>query len=165
MHKTKWLLLGMLTCVGSALASEGDLLIDVGPQAVFRTYTGYESPMIGGTVSVLKGFNDQTDIGLSVAFDHANGLLKGPDQNWTTVALQSWYTAYNGDIRPQMGGSVGVTMDGEGNAMFHLAARARGLMELSTSFRLYAGGAVGGDVGDAGSSFVKAEFGAQFLLP
>lgn len=147
-----------------ALASEGDLLIDAGVVAGSRTYTAYENPNLGGMVSILKGFNDQTDIGLIVSVDHANGLLDGPDQVWTTVGLQSWFTAFGGDIRPQIGGSVGVAMDGDSNAMFHLAGRMRGVIELSTAFRLFAGAAVGADIGDYGSISTKGEFGAQFLI-
>ena len=57
-----------------------------------------------------------------------------------------------------------MTIDGDGNGMLNLAARMRGVIELSTKFRLYAGAAVGGDIGDEGSTFAKGEFGAQFLV-
>lgn len=165
MTTTHRILACALGFVAAASASEGDLLVEIGPQAVFRTYTGYQTPMLGGTASVLTGFNDQTDIGITVSVDHATSEASGgPSQTWTTVGVQSWYTAFNGDIRPQIGGSVGMTIDGDGNGMLNLAARMRGVIELSTKFRLYAGAAVGGDIGDEGSTFAKGEFGAQFLV-
>lgn len=148
----------------STFASEGDLLVEGGFVAGSRTYTAYENPNLGGTISVLKGFNDQTDVGLTASFDHATGLLDAPGQTWTTIGIQSWYTAFNGDIRPQIGGTMGVSMDGDTNAMFHLAGRLRGVMEFSTVFRLFAGAAVGADMGDHGSIVTKGEFGAQFLI-
>lgn len=165
MSATKWILSGLLACSVASVASEGDLLIDVGPAAVGRTYSGFEFPMMGAEVAVLKGFNDQTDIGLAASFDYGKGKDDGPSVTWTTIGIQSWYTVFNGDIRPQIGGTMGITMDSESNASLHLAARMRGIMELSTSFRLYAGAAVGGDMGDAGCMFAKGEFGAQFLIP
>ena len=146
------------------LASEGDLLVEAGFAAGSRTYTAYENPNLGGTIAVLKGFNDQTDIGLVASFDHAKGILGTESQTWTTVGIQSWYTAFNGDIRPQMGGTMGVSVDGDGNAMFHVSGRLRGLMEFTTVFRMYAGAAVGTDMGDHGSIVTKGEFGAQFLI-
>lgn len=164
MSATKWILSAFLVCAASGLASEGDFLIDVGPQAVGRTYTGYQSPMLGGSVALLKGFNDRTDIGVMAAFDFAKKDTRPSNQTWTTLGIQSWYTAFNGDIRPQIGGAVGLTVDGDGNALFHLSGRMRGLMELSTNFRLYAGGSAGADIGDYGGMFVKGEFGAQFLI-
>jgi len=160
----KWLLSGILACATLSTASEGDLLLEIGPQAVGRTYDGYKSPMIGGTISILTGFNDLTDIGLVASFDHGQGERGLSDQSWTTIGIQSWYTAFNGDIRPQIGGSVGLTLDGDGNGMLNLTGRMRGLMELSTRFRLYAGGALGTDIGDEGCTFAKGEFGAQFLF-
>ena len=165
MSAAKWILSGILACSMASLASEGDLLIDVGPAAVGRTYSGFEVPMLGAQFSVLKGFNDQTDIGLAASFDYGKGKYDGPSVTWTTVGIQSWFTGFNGDIRPQIGGTMGITMDSEGNAMLHLAARMRGLMELSTGFRLFAGAAAGGDIGDAGCMFAKGEFGAEFLIP
>lgn len=164
MARIQMIAAGLLACAAAVSASEGDLLIEVGPQAVGRTYTGFQVPMIGGTISVLKGFNDQTDIGITASFDHGTSKYDGaPSHNWTTLGLQSWYTVFNGDIRPEIGGSVGMTIDSDGNGMFNLTGRMRGVMELSTKFRLYAGAAVGGDIGDEGCTFVKGEFGAQFL--
>jgi hypothetical protein len=157
--------LGIAICLAATtFASEGDLLVEGGFAAGSRTYTAYENPNLGGTVSVLKGFNDQTDIGLTASFDHASGLLGTDDQNWTTVGIQSWFTAFNGDIRPQIGGTMGVAVDGDGNAMFHVAGRLRGVMEFTTVFRLFAGAALGTDMGDHGSIVTKGEFGAQFLI-
>ncbi len=164
MSTTKWILAALFAIAGSAFASEGDLLIDVGPQAVGRTFTGFQTPMLGGSVAVLKGFNDRTDIGIVAAFDFAKKDTRLSNQTWTTLGIESWYTAFNGDIRPQIGGTVGFTVDGDGDALFHLAGHFRGLMELSTNFRLYAGGAVGSDMGDNGCMFAKGEFGAQFLI-
>lgn len=164
MSINKWLVSGILACSAASTASEGDLLLEIGPQAVGRTYAGYKSPMLGGTVSVLKGFNDQTDIGIVASFDYGQGELGLPDQSWTTLGFQSWYTAFSGDLRPQIGGSVGLTLDGDGNGMLNFTGRFRGLMELSTKFRLYAGGALGTDIGDEGCTFAKGEFGAQFLF-
>jgi hypothetical protein len=163
MSMTKLLAILPFVCAAAVSASEGDFLIEVGPQAVGRTISGYQSPMMGGTVSVLSGFNDQTDIGVTASFDFGKTEDGKANQSWTTVGIQSWYTAFSGDIRPQIGGSVGMTMDGDGNGMMNLTGRMRGLMELSTRLRLYAGAAVGGDIGDQGCMFVRGEFGAQFL--
>jgi len=163
MSMHKWLAIVPFACAAVVSASEGDFIIEVGPQAVARTYSGYQSPMMGGTVSVLSGFNDRTDIGVTASVDFAKQEIGNDHQVWTTLGIQSWYTAFNGDIRPQIGGSVGITMDGDGNGMMNLTGRMRGVMELSTRFRLYAGAAIGADIGDEGSSFVKGEFGAQFL--
>lgn len=159
-------LLGAAVCACTPIfASEGDLLVEGGFVAGSRSsYSTYEEPQLGGTISVLKAFNDQTDIGLVASFDHANGLLDTESQTWTTVGIQSWYTAFNGDIRPQIGGTMGVSVDGDTNAMFHVAGRLRGLMEFSTVFRVYAGAALGADMGDHGSLVTKGEFGAQFLI-
>jgi len=163
MSMHKWLAILPFACAAAVSASEGDFIIEVGPQAVGRTITGFQSPMMGLTASVLSGFNDRTDIGVTASVDFAKEELGDDHQTWTTLGIQSWYTAFNGDIRPQIGGSVGITMDGDGNGMMNLTGRMRGVMELSTRFRLYAGAAIGGDIGDEGSSFVKGEFGAQFL--
>ncbi|MEK7391714.1 MAG: hypothetical protein AAB214_04030 [Fibrobacterota bacterium] len=163
MSMRKWLAILPFACAAAASASEGDFIIEVGPQAVGRTYLNYQSPMMGLTASVLSGFNDRTDIGVTASVDFAKQELGDENQTWTTLGVQSWYTAFNGDIRPQIGGSVGITMDGDGNGMMNLTGRMRGVMELSTRFRLYAGAALGADIGDEGCSFIKGEFGAQFL--
>lgn len=160
--RTSLFLALVLAC--GAMASEGDLLLETGVAAVGRTVQNHSFPGLGASAAVLSGFNDRTDIGLAASWDHLNGKNGAGDLDVSTVAIQSWFTAYTGDIRPQVGGAVGVSVDGETNASLHLAARARAVMELSTKFRLFAGAAVGGDIGDEGSSFVRGEFGAQFLL-
>ena len=159
-------ILGIAACLAATtFASEGDLLVEGGFAAGSRTYTAYENPNLGGTVSVLKSFNDQTDIGLTASFDHATGILSndGPDLD------------HGGDPKlvhgvqrrhpsPDRRGPWVSRWDGDGNAMFHVAGRLRGVMEFTTVFRLFAGAAVGTDMGDHGSILAKGEFGAQFLI-
>lgn len=151
-----------LRLASSALASEGDLLIEGGPILSGRNISRLESPGVGISAALLSSFNDRTDIGLVGAYEHQKGTAAGLDLS--TLAIQSWYTAFRGGIRPQFGGTLGIAMDDAFNACLHLGAQARALVELKTAIRLYVGAAYGGDIGDHGSRFSRGEFGTQFRL-
>lgn len=154
---------GLSLCIAaSVVASEGDLLIEGGPTLSGRSLPHLETPGVGISAALLSSFNDRTDIGLVGAYEHQNGSAAGLDLS--TLAIQSWFTALRGDIRPQFGGTLGIAMDDAFNACLHLGAQARALVELKTAIRLYVGAAYGGDIGEHGSRYSRGEFGTQFRL-
>ncbi len=127
-----------------------------------RSVSRLDNPGVGVSAAVLSSFTDRTDIGLVGAYEHQNGSVSGFDLG--TVAIQSWFTGFRGDIRPQFGGTVGIAMDDAYNASLHLGAQARALVELKNLFSLYFGAAFGGDIGDHGSRYGRGVFGTQFRL-
>jgi hypothetical protein len=79
------------------------------------------------------------------------------------LGLSSWYTPFAGDIRPQFGGQFGFG-GSDGSGFVHLAAQARGLIEVKTNVRFYVGGTAGAMFGEHGSTFATADFGMQLMF-
>jgi len=144
-------------------ASEGDFLVDLSPTAVFQSTSRASNPGLGGTLGATWGFNDGTDIGGYFHFDNAD--LDGTNNTIQaySLGLQTWFTPMSGDIRPQVGGRMGLTYI-DGSASLDLAFQARVLAELTTRARVFVGGNLGGDLGSKGRSFATVDFGLQFLL-
>lgn len=158
------IVLVLASMVGTVSASEGDMLFEFGPYAINRTVLDRAPMGLGGTMSVLAGFNSRTDLGLSISMDHLAGRKGGMDLTSGSMDFQSFYTAFNGDIRPQVGGSMGIGYNSDGDVSLHLGGRIRALFELNTQFRIYTGAGIGADLGENGSTSTRAEFGGQFLL-
>ena len=144
---------------GASFAMEGDKFLEIGPTAQFVSEDAHTGPSIGGTGAFLFGFNDKTDLGVYGSF-HTVGRDNGSSVETFAAGVQSWYTAIGGDIRPQMGGRLGIATRNS-NPLVELAAQARGLVELTPEFRLYAGGIAGADLGEHGATFLGIDFGAQ----
>ncbi|MBK8804443.1 MAG: hypothetical protein IPN71_20745 [Fibrobacteres bacterium] len=151
-----------LILLPSVHASEGDLLLEGGPRLSGRSGANLDNPGIGISAAVLSSFSNRTDIGLVGAYEHQNNPTGGLDL--ATIAIQSWFTGFRGEICPQFGGTLGIAMDDAYNASLHVGAQARALVELKSLFRLYLGAAFGRDLGDYGSTYGRGEFGTQFRL-
>lgn len=148
-------------------ASEGDLLVDLSPTAVFQSTNHVSNPGMGGTLGLTWGFNDHTDIGGYFHFDNADFDGTQNTIQAYTFGLQSWFTPMSGDIRPQVGGRMGLTYIEDyidGSVSLDLAVQARVLAELTTRARIFVGGEIGGDLGSGRRSFATVDFGLQFLL-
>jgi hypothetical protein len=152
-------LFAVLAIANAACASEGDLLIDLGPSAVFNTDGDTKKPAVGGNAAVSWGFNDHTDFGLFVLGNTANRNSGGTTECVST-GLQSWLTPIYGDVRPQVGGRAGVTLR-NGNGLLHLAVQARALAEFSPTIRAYLGADAGADIGQGGEAFTGIQLGIQ----
>lgn len=145
---------------GVSCAMEGDKYLELGPTAQFVSEVGLKNPGVGGTGSFLFGFNDRTDLGVYGTF-HTVGRDDGSSVETVAAGIQSWFTPIDGDIRPQMGGRMGIATRNS-NPVIELAGQARGLVELSSQFRIYVGGIAGADLGEHGAMFAGIDFGAQF---
>ncbi|HXP90196.1 MAG TPA: hypothetical protein VN931_04605 [Fibrobacteria bacterium] len=157
-------LLISILCVGAAVASEDDVLLDVTPAAVFQTGSGVANPDPGGTFGLTWGYDDRTDLGAFFHFDvvrSKSGNISGEDY---TLGAQSWFSPLLGDFRPQSGIRIGMNLDQRGAPSLDAAFQARMLMQFCPSMRGFAGGIVGADLGQKRRSFVGVDLGLQFLL-
>jgi hypothetical protein len=144
---------------GVSHAAEGDVLIDIGPSAVFSTDNAIKNPALGGSAALSWGFNDQTDLGVFVLGNTAQRESSGSTE-CLSAGIQSWLTPIAGDIRPQIGGRAGVTLR-NGNGLLHLAVQARALTELTPTVRFYIGADAGANLGEGGEGFAGVQLGIQ----
>jgi hypothetical protein len=156
---------GLLALLGpaAARASEGDVLLDVGPSVSFYNDDSRHQPSIGGQLALTWGLNDLTDLGFFAKVDHSTNKFTDDSVLTSAFGLTSWLTTYSGGIRPQVGGQIGYGRV-EKSSYLHLALQARALIELTTHFRIFVGATAGGLVGDHGAAFVAADMGAQLLF-
>lgn len=159
MTKFKLVAVVLGALAGASCAMEGDKFLEIGPTAQYVSEDALSGLSMGATGAFLFGFNDQTDLGVYGTF-HTVGRDNGSSVETFAAGVQSWYAPIGGDIRPQMGGRLGVATRNS-NPLVELAAQARGLVELTPEFRLFAGGIAGADLGEHGVTFLGIDFGAQ----
>jgi hypothetical protein len=147
----------------TCFASEGAVLLDLGGSASFVSGLDRKQPGLGGQLELLYGINDQTDIGVFARTDRSKSKATDDSVMATSGGISSWLTTYEGTIRPQVGGQIGMGYV-EKTAFLHLAVQARALIELATHVRLFIGGTGGALIGDKTHGFASADFGAQILF-
>jgi len=164
--KLSALLCGALAVVATStcFASEGDVLLDLGPSVSFVGGGGRKQPSFGGQGGLYYGINDMTDLGIFGRVDRAEPKNGGGDAVFTSSGgIASWLTTYSGDIRPQIGGQIGFA-HAPSKSFLYAALSARALIELQTHFRLFVGATGGGYLGSHGAGFISADLGAQILF-
>lgn len=163
--KRSALLCGVLAVLAAStcLASEGDLLLDLGPNVSFVGGEGRQQPSFGGQAAIYYGINDITDLGVFGRVDRCEPKGGGDAVYTSAGGISSWLTTYSGDIRPQIGGQLGFA-HAPSHSFLYAALSARGLIELQTHFRLFVGVTGGGYLGSDGAGFISADLGAQILF-
>ena len=153
----------MFLAASTCLASEGDVLIDLGPSVAFVGGGGRKQPSFGGQLGAYYGINDMTDLGLFYRADIAEPKGGGDSTITHAGGISSWLTTYEGGIRPQVGGQLGFAR-AHSNSFLYAALSARALIELQTHLRIFVGASGGGYFGSHGAGFVAADLGLQLLF-
>jgi hypothetical protein len=160
------LLCGALVFLAAStcLASEGDVLIDLGGSAAFVGGGGRKQPSLDIQGGAYYGINDMTDLGVFYRADIAQPK-SGPGDSVIMHAggISSWLTTYEGGIRPQVGGQLGFA-HAHSNSFLYAALAARALIELQTHIRIFVGATGGGYFGHDGAGFISADLGLQLLF-
>jgi hypothetical protein len=153
----------MFMAASTCFASEGDVLIDLGPSLSFVGGGGRKQPSFGGQLGAYYGINDMTDLGVFGKVDVAQPKGGGDSVITSAGGISSWLTTYEGGIRPQVGGQLGFA-HAHSNSFLYAALAARALIELQTHVRLFVGASGGGYFGSHGAGFVAADLGVQLLF-
>lgn len=159
----RWILASaLLLPAGSALADRGDVFLSLAPVLdVFE-------PGFGGALGLQFGVNPETDL-----FVEANASVSDPGaDDWgmeSAFLLGSFYTPYAGEIRPRLGGSMGILYmqedeDDVQEVGLNLGLHLQGLFDVSDAMRLFAEAHPSITFGEEGEFSVLAKVGVQFRL-
>lgn len=157
----RWILAAALLCPGSALADRGDIFLTLAP-AMDIFETGF-----GGALGLQFGVNPETDFFLEADVTASD---IGSDLGMQTQYLAgSFYTPYAGEIRPRLGGSLGVVhrmMDDASTheVGFHAALHLQALYDASDAMRLFAEVDPYLSTGENGGFGTLVKLGLQFRL-
>lgn len=161
--RNRWILAAaLLLPAGSALADRGDVFLSLAP-AVDVTEAGF-----GGALGVQVGVNPETDF-----FAEAHTTVSDPGDEdrdlESAFLLGSFYTPYFGEIRPRLGGSVGLLyrQDDEDDVQataFNCGLHLQGVFDFSDGVRLFAEAHPNITFGEEGEATLLAKVGILFRL-
>jgi hypothetical protein len=159
----RWILAtALLLPAGSALADRGDVFLSLAP-----AIDAFE-PGFGGALGLQFGVNPETDL-----FAEYNASAADPGSgDWdveSSFLFGSFYTPYSGEIRPRLGGSLGLLYqyddeDDLEEVGLNLGVHLQGLFDVSDAVRLFAEAHPSITFGEEGEFSVLAKAGILFRL-
>jgi hypothetical protein len=125
-------------------------------------------PAFGGEAGVQLGANEKTDFQLSANVNATPGYFGSTGSLNARYLLTSYFTPYFGDIRPRLGGSVGLNQvlahGGVNDVLFNAGVHLQGLVALNPNVLLFGEVNPNMTFGDGGNFSTLIKLGILFRL-